>query len=187
MPLATSDLEPLEPEKGRDPKAQARYLARVSGSQGETPDEVLQEWFQEQPGTAVKWAWLDLASLSWTRVSHSRDQIPGAEVFHAGASQLKRLQNNIVWERSWLWQTISKNGTWHTPPILLETAGLQGAPRPLLEPLHLAEGFHRLAAVHRAFSDDMKVADSHDFWIARLRVAPATETDTDGSANLGKP
>lgn len=177
MRLATHKLDPLEDERGRNAEAQKRYLARVSGTQGETPDEVLLDWFQEQPGTAGSWEWLDLSAFSWTKIEFKAGELPGEEVFRGGKDQLKRLEASIHWERQWLWKQICEVGTWQLPPILFETSALEGAPDWMNTPLHLAEGYHRLAAVHRAMSEKITVADLHTFWIARPAEIVATESE----------
>lgn len=177
MRLATHGLDPLEDERGRNSEAQERYLARVSGTQGETPDEVLLDWFQEQPGIADSWAWLDLSAFSWAKTDFKTDKLPAGEVFRGGKGQLKRLEANIHWERQWVWKQICEAGTWHVPPILFETSALDGAPDWINTPLHLAEGYHRLAAVHRAMSKNITVADLHTFWIARPAEIVAKDPD----------
>ncbi len=178
MPSITY-LKPLQEERGRNEDAQRRYLARVSGTQGETPDEVLLDWFQEQPEAAENWSWLDLATFSWTKIEIKLDELPAGEVFRGGEEQLKRLQNDVHWERQWIWKQVQEHGTWHLPPIVFETSALQDVPAWVNSPLHLAEGYHRLAAVHRAKSENLPIAAVHTFWMARS--APIITKDSEAT------
>lgn len=53
------------------------------------------------------------------------------------------------------------------PPILLRTEGMRfrsNPPEPLRQPLHLAEGYHRVAALH-ALRGEPSIKDEHVFWV----------------------
>lgn len=167
MSWNSDDVVPLENERGRNPAAQEAYLTRGSPLLPNFPKEILIDWFQEQPFAAQKWAFLDVTKLEWSRESLT---LPGAEIFWGGKSQLNRLVKDITWERPWVYKHVQENGTWTAPPIILKASGLvylQNPPQPLNAPLHLAEGFHRVAAAH-ALSATVNLRPLHEFWVGSV-------------------
>jgi hypothetical protein len=48
------------------------------------PDEVLIDWFQEQPVAASEWGFLDLQGMTWVQETFSLKNVPGAETFRGG-------------------------------------------------------------------------------------------------------
>ena len=168
MRISVVDLDPREAERGRNSQAQQLYLQRVSALQTGVPPEILIDWFQEQPSVAPLWTFLDLKNISWNIEIIELSAIPGAEAFKGGSGQMERLTKDVHWERQWIYKNLEKNGTWLTPPILLRTENMRFLTSPSIQiqkPLHLAEGYHRMAALHALKKKNATLNEHHKFWV----------------------
>ena len=176
MSISLAAFDPIDAERGRNEQAQKLYLQRVCAFQTNLPPSIAVDWFQEQPGTALRWQFLDLQNISWAIETFELSAIPGGEAFRGGAAHLARLSSNVHWERQWVYKTIEREGTWTTPPILLRTESMEYLSPPangMQTPLHLAEGFHRVAALHALRQKGAKLAERHDFRVGSPKM-PAT-------------
>lgn len=175
MSFRMDDLCAKKCEIGRNPDAQKKYLDRVLQLESGIPKEILIDWFQEHPTAASAWSFLDLQSISWEKKPFALKDVPHAEAFKGGTCQFKRLVSDVHLEQVWVYGQVKDNGTWTNPPILLSTTGMQfreEAPEWLKEPLHLAEGYHRVAALHALINEPL-IKDEHEFWVG----SPTPPTD----------
>ncbi|HJV42856.1 hypothetical protein [Caulobacter sp.] len=162
-----SQLDPLDSEQGYNPDAQSAYLNRVSSIVPGMPGEVLLEWFQQNPGKAATWAFLDLPALTWSPRLCTPATLPGAEIMRGGASQFQRLTKEAPIFRRLVHMQVTRDLAWKNAPILLETANLtflSPPPEWLQTPLHLVEGYHRFVTLW-SIRDQLDPGSPHRFWV----------------------
>ena len=171
MTITTLNLAPLLDERGRNEEARARYLLRVRAlGPAVPPDEVLLDWFQEQPNAAQSWQYIDLSRIAWGIEHFPTASVPGAEIFRGGSSHFTGMLRHGLTAKPFITATMRRDGTWSVLPILLQTNGmtfLQPPPTLLKTPLHLAESYHRLACFHAMKNAGELLAETHCFWVGR--------------------
>lgn len=170
MAKISSYLEPLPEERGRNDDAQAAYIARV-GASTSIPPAVLLNWFQQHPGSADVWSFLDLQKTVWRQEVIRLRDLPGGEIMRGGPAHLTTVMQSMSWSQRWVLDNVKANGTWHSPPILLHTSGLEflsTPPAAFDKPSYLADGNHRFAALH-LIKDELDPDSEHVFWIGSAR------------------
>jgi hypothetical protein len=139
------------------------------------PEEVLIEWFHRHIFHIDRYAALGYERFRFERELWPLAQIPGEEAFlnPTFCQNFSNVAERAATGRDWLASYMMNTGTWNTPIVLLQSAGI--APRmierwPLRQPVHLLEGHRRLAFLN-GLRKLGKAGPEHLVWCVALAAA----------------
>jgi hypothetical protein len=176
------DLTIREEELGQ---SRSIYVARVAQLLPNFPNDVLETWLCEHPESMKQSFPLGFGNFRFEKVQRTTVELGGAAIFRKGTS-LAKLRDDMRITHLRLQRYWDDHGDFPSPPILIDTSASAipaAFPHPLQEPIHLLEGYHRVALAINA--DAVAAAPiARTYWLVRILDPNA---GTPGPGTTGAP
>lgn len=151
-----------------------KYAIRIGKLLPYWPKEVLVEWLHRHNTGCDRYEHLGFENFRFCRAKWPVEKIPDRSAYwdpkHCDNFQDIERRARKGYPEDWLARYMLRNGTWNTPPVLLEN--LDGsidfdAKEKIKAPYHLLEGHRRLAFLN-GLKNIGKAGSEHDVWIVTL-------------------
>jgi len=166
--------DPLRDSSGSINESEEDYIQRMRPLLPEWPDEVLIEWLYRHNTGCDRYAHLGFENFRFRNEEWEADDIPGKEAFWDPkfCDNFKDVErrSEITFPEDWLARYMIENGTWNTPPVILENVDGSIAfseTEMMKSPYHLLEGHRRLSFLN-GLKEIGKALENHAVWVVTL-------------------
>jgi len=166
--MELDDIYPIRDSAGSKEEPLDSYLSRIKKILPNIPDDVLEQWFFDNPQVINDWDWLDYRSCKFEKGIITNDELDRLDFAETSVPVL--IENNRTMGFSAHMQKIAKYfaqyGTWPRPVIFLASIKATTNPPEWLKGRalpYLVEG-HRRVAAYFLLKQQSYLKNRHQIW-----------------------
>jgi hypothetical protein len=182
--LSWLELKPNE-DKHQNSEDFEEYFPRINSKEDykHIPESVLEQWIHPHNHnwkTLANYAWLDYSKIRFESQEWTFEKLANIHVikefeeYVSTRASLSDFKNFLLYKTGEDLAYWKNEGTWKTPPIILDSESLKAPPptwSEIVKPYQLVEGHTRLGHLHsmKKVSDlgKGKIAETHQIWLMR--------------------